>query len=382
MYDSIIKKIRKCLPKNLKQYVVHEPFFPKSTLKEIGTCLDSSYVSTSGEYIDRFTDELHEVTNSKYVLLTSSGTAALFCALEEINISGCEVILPSMTFVATPNAIMHAGGIPNFIDNTKTSLNIDAENLDKYLSKNTKQAKGYCINKKTQKRIRCIIVVHAYGHAANISSICKVSKKYNIEVMEDAAGGLGSYESDNHVGTISRMGALSFNGNKIVTTGMGGALLLKNKKDYERISHRISTARIKHDWKVEHDMVGYNLRMANINAALGYSQITNLKRTLKVKRELYNDYREIFHNDNYCYIRDHEPNTANNNWVTNLYLKDSFKDKHQALIKRLHKDNVLVRELWKHMHLLPMFKAMPRTSMKNSINDWKTGFSLPSCYYK
>lgn len=382
MYDSIIKKIRKCLPTNVKKYAVHEPSFPKKVLTEIEKCIDSSYVSTSGEYLDKFTRELQEITNSKYVVLTSSGTAALFCALEEINISGCEVIMPSMTFVATPNAVIHASGIPNFIDNSKYSLNINAEILDKYLNENTMQVKGSCINKKSMRRIRCIIVVHAYGTAANVTNICKVAKKHKIEVLEDAAGALGSYEYNKHVGTISRMGALSFNGNKIITTGMGGALLLKSKKDYERISHKISTARLKHEWKVEHDMVGYNLRMANINATLGYCQITDFKKTLKVKRKLYNDYREIFYNDKYCYIKDEEPNTTNNNWVTNLYLRDSFKDKHQILIKRLHKSNILARELWKPMHLLPMFKSMPRTRMKNSINNWKTGLSLPSSYYK
>ncbi len=382
MYDNIFRKIKKCLPAKNKKYAVHEPVFSKKILKEVEDCIKSTYVSTSGDYIKKFETKLKDITNAKYVLLTSSGTASLFCALDQINISGCEVILPSMTFVATPNAVIHANGIPNFIDNSKSSLNINADYLEKYLSENTSLVNSSCINRKTNKKIKCIIVVHAYGNAANITNICKIAKKYNIEVIEDAAGALGSYESNKHVGTISRMGAISFNGNKIITTGMGGALLFKYKKDYLNISHKISTARLKHDWKVEHDMVGYNLRMANINAALGYGQAVNLKNILKQKKKLYNDYREIFYNDKHCYIKDYGENVKNNNWVTNIYLKDQFMDKHQMLIKSLHKHNILVRELWKPMHLLPMFKLMPRTPMRNAIINWKTGFSLPSSYYQ
>lgn len=382
MYESIIKKIKKCLPTKIKKYAVHEPLFSKETMKGVEDCIKSTYVSTSGDYINKFIDQLKDITGSKYILLTSSGTASLFCALKEINISTHEVIVPSMTFVATPNAVVYAGGIPNFIDNSQSSLNINASYLEKYLSEDTSLVNGSCVNKKTKKIIKCIIVVHAYGNAANISNICKIAKNYKIEVIEDASGGLGSYRSDKHVGTISRMGAISFNGNKIITTGMGGALLLKNKKDYVSINHKISTAKLNHRWKVEHDMIGYNLRMANINAALGHGQAVNLQNTLKLKKDLFNDYRDIFYNDKYCYIKDYNKNVDNNNWVTNLYLKDKFKHKHQILIKNLHKNNILVRELWKPMHLLPMFKSMPRTRMKNSIKSWKTGFSLPSSYYK
>ena len=357
-------------------------FFSKETIKGVEDCIKSTYVSTSGDYINKFIDQLKGITGSKYILLTSSGTASLFCALKEINVSAHEVIVPSMTFVATPNAVIYAGGIPNFIDNSQSSLNIDSSYLEKYLSENTSLVNGSCVNRKTKKIIKCIVIVHAYGNAANVSNICKIAKNYKIEVIEDASGGLGSYRSDKHVGTISRMGTISFNGNKIITTGMGGALLLKNKKDYISINHKISTARLKHHWKVEHDMIGYNLRMANINAALGHGQAVNLKNTLKLKKGLFNDYRDIFYNDKYCYIKDYNKNVNNNNWVTNLYLKDKFKDKHQMLIKSLHKNNILVRGLWKPMHLLPMFKSMPRTRMQNSIKSWKTGFSLPSSYYK
>ncbi len=381
MYDNIINNIKKCLPSNIKRYTVHEPIFSEDIKNEINKCIQSTDVSSSGKYIDKFTEYLKQLTGSKYILLTTSGTSALFCALNEIDVEHHEVILPSMTFVATANSIIYAGGSPVFMDSSDISLNIDHEKLDEYLDKNYQVINKKCINKKNKKLMKCIIVVHAYGVSADMNAINKIAKKYNIEVVEDAAGALGSFIDNKHVGTHSRMGILSFNGNKIITTGMGGAVLIRSKKDYENIKHKISTARIDHAWKVEHNMVGYNLRMANINAALGYGQIINIKKTLESKKRLYENYMNIFLKNKYCYIKESD-HKSNNNWVINLYLKDEYKDKHQPLIKRLHKNNILVRELWKPMHLLPMFKNFPRSKMTNCLKSWKTGISLPSSYYK
>ncbi|MDA7841218.1 DegT/DnrJ/EryC1/StrS family aminotransferase [Gammaproteobacteria bacterium] len=381
MYDNIINNIKKCLPSNIGRYAVHEPIFSDHVKKEVNKCIQSTYVSSSGSYIDKLTEHLKKLTGAKYILLTTSGTSALFCALNEINIENHEVIVPSMTFVATANSVIYAGGSPVFIDSSDSSLNIDQKKLDDYLNKNYKVLNGICINKQNKKILKCIVVVHAYGVCADMNAVNRIAKKYKIEVIEDAAGALGSYSSNKHVGTFSRMGIISFNGNKIVTTGMGGALLIKYKKDYENINHKISTARVKHAWKVEHDMIGYNLRMANINAALGYGQIINIKKILKNKKNLYENYLDIFSNNKYCYIKE-STNDSNNNWVTNLYLKDEYKDEHQSLIKKLHKNNIMVRELWKPMHLLPMFKSHPGSKMINSVKSWKTGFSLPSSYYK
>ena len=382
MYENIINNIKKCLPGNIKKYSVHEPTLSLKVKKELDKCIKSSFVSSSGNYISELSDKLKEITGSKYVLLTSSGTSALFCALKEIGIENQEVIVPSMTFVATANSVLHAGGSPVFLDNSDINLNIDAKRMEKYLQDNYILKNGRCISKITNKIMKCIIVVHAYGASADIDTICRIAKKFNIEVIEDAAGALGTFKSKKHVGTHSRIGILSFNGNKIITTGMGGALLIKNKKDFENINHKISTARLKHPWKVEHDMIGYNLRMANINAALGYGQIIDFSKILKNKKKLYDRYCETFANNKYCYIKDHLNSSNDNHWVTNLYLKDQYIDKHQSLIKHLHKNNILVRELWKPMHLLPMFKDFPHDLMINSMKSWMTGLSLPSSYYK
>ena len=378
---NILRNIKKCLPSNISQYSVHEPSLSSKVKKELNNCLSSTYISSSGKYIDKFSESLKNIIGSKYILLTNSGTSALFCAFNEIDITNQEVIVPSMTFVATPNSVIHAGGTPVFVDSSKSSLNIDKDDLEKYLIINYKISNGKCKNRKTGKVLRCIVVVHAYGEAANINLICKLAKKYNLEVIEDAAGALGSIRSNKHVGTISRMGIISFNGNKIITTGMGGAIIFKYKKDFESVKHKISTARVQHNWRVEHDMVGYNLRMANINAALGYGQIIDFEKILNKKRELYQRYCDIFSNNQYCYIKKSD-NSSNNNWVTNLFLKDEYLDDHQILIKYLQNHKIFVRELWKPMHLLPMYKKCKHSRIVNAVKCWQTGISLPSSYYK
>ena len=380
--DHIIKKIKLCLPGNNSKFQIHEPEFDKKDMSNVKNCIESTFVSTNGKYIDSFTDKLKKITGCKKILLTSSGTSALFLALKTINIDSCEVLLPSMTFVATANAVVNANGVPNFVDSSENSLNLCPIKLEEYLSNITIVKNKKCINKNTGRVIKALIVVHAYGDIVDLLSIKKITKKYFLEVVEDGAGALGSFQNKKHIGIGNRMSILSFNGNKIITTGMGGAILFKYNNDYETIKHLISTARISHNWKVEHDKVGYNFRMANINAALGDSQLSRIKETLKHKRNLYLRYHNEFENDDYCFLHENKKSDKPNHWVTNVYLKNKYKTYHQELIKALHKEKILVRELWKPQHLNKMYRRMPKSSLKNAITHWKTGISLPSSYYK
>lgn len=382
MIDCIVKKIKSCLPSKHRQYHIHEPIFKESDIKNITKCIDSTFVSTNGVFINNFIEKLNKITNCKYILLTNSGTSALFLSLKALDIDNCEVLIPSMTFVASANAIIHANGIPNFIDSSKNSLNICENNLEDYLSRISFIKNDKCINKKTGRRIKAIMIVHAYGNPVNVLPINKIAKKYHLDIIEDAAGALGSYHNKSHIGKTGRFSILSFNGNKIVTTGMGGAILFKNKKDYKNIKHLMSTARLPHKWRVEHDKVGYNLRMSNINAALGYGQLCRIKDTLKYKKELYFKYKNIFDDDKYCFLHLITENDTPNHWVTNIYLKDNYKKYHQNLIKALHNEGIIVRELWKPQHLNKMYKNMPRSSINNAVKHWKSGISLPSSYYK
>ena len=382
MISEIIKKIKSCLPKNKKGYHVHEPTFDLDTIKHVKKCISSTFVSTKGEYLDKFSDNLKNYTQANHVLLTNSGTSALFLCLKLLDLKGTEILVPSMTFAATVNSIIYNDAIPHFIDCENNSLNIDVNKFEKYLNENCVIKNNNCINKKTKKYIKCLFVVHAYGIPADITNIHKVCKKYNIEIIEDGAGALGSFINNKHIGIQSRASILSFNGNKIVTTGMGGAILLRTKKDYLYLQHLLSTARVKHPWKVEHNTVGYNMRMSNINASLGYSQLLNIKKYLLNKKELYNSYKDIFLNDKYCYINEINKNIEPNHWVINIFLKDKYKKHQQDLIKELHKHKIFSRELWKPQHLSNQFKDFPKSNLTNSVNNWSKAISLPSSYYK
>ena len=382
MINHIIDKIKSCLPDKYKQLDIHEPSFERKDIDNVAKCIESTYVSTKGKYIDHFTEKLTKVTGSKNILLTNSGTSALFLSLKTINIDSCEVLMPSMTFVATANSVIDAGGIPNFIDSSSESLNACPISIEKYLKSIATYKNKLCLNKFTGRVIKALIVVHAYGEPANLTAIKRITKKYNIQVIEDGAGALGSHVNDKHIGLSSRFCILSFNGNKIVTTGMGGAILIKNKKDYESIKHLISTARVPHPWKVEHDKAGYNLRMANINAALGDGQLSRIRTILNNKKKLHSKYRNAFHDNKYCYLHEYNSSIKPNHWITNLYLKEKYKKYHQVLIEALHKENIMVRELWKPQHLNNMYRKMPKSPIVNANKHWKTGISLPSSYYK
>lgn len=380
--DHIIEKIKLCLPVNHSKFQIHEPTFDKKDINAVKKCIESTIVSTNGNYIDSFANKLKKITGCKNILLTNSGTSALFLALKTIEIDSCEVLLPSMTFVATANAVINANGIPNFVDSSDKSLNLCPIKLEEYLSMITIVKNKKCINKSTGRVIKALIVVHAYGNIVDLSAIKRIAKKYFLEVIEDGAGALGSFQNKKHIGINNRMSILSFNGNKIITTGMGGALLFKDNDDYKKVRHLISTARVSHDWKVEHDKVGYNLRMANINAALGDSQLSRIEKILKYKKRLYLRYQNEFANDDYCFLHENKKSDEPNHWVTNIYLKNKYKKYHQDLIKSLHKEKILVREIWKPQHLNKMYRKMPKSSLSNAVAHWKTGISLPSSYYK
>ena len=269
-------------------YQVHEPIISKSAETHLLRCIKSNYVSSFGEYLSKFEDKLKDITGSKYIVLTNSGTAALFISLKQLEVEKCEVLTPSMTFAATSNAIVYNDAIPHYIDSMRSNPCIDVDKLALYLSEICTMKENVCYNKISKRNTS--IVVHAFGYTAEMSKLIKLCNKYNIKILEDAAGALGSYYKNKHVGTFSDFGILSFNGNKIVTTGMGGAILTKKHKDYKMVKHLISTARLEHPYEIEHDKVGYNLRMSNINAALGYSQLLSFKTTLKKKKILCEKY--------------------------------------------------------------------------------------------
>jgi len=378
--NKFIAEIENLLKPYNSSHYLHEPFLDKETIKDLNECVQSSYVSTYGDYLDKFKNNLSKKIGTDNIVLTNSGTSSLHLALCVIEIKDKEVLLPSMTFVATTNSIIYNNGIPHFIDVGENDINIDPIKLENYLENISIIKNNKCYNKKTKKQIKCLITLHAFGYPAKINIIKNICKKFFIELVEDAAGALGSTYQKKHVGTFGRFGIISFNGNKIITTGMGGAIICKNKKDYQLVKELSSTARIKHLWKIQHNRIAYNYRMTNINAALGLSQLKNLNKFIKNKKKLHMAYANIIKSYNELEIFKNIDGTSNY-WLNNLIINSEFKKYKVDLIQKMHKKNIFVRELWTPQHLLKMYKKYPKSNLKNTLDIWERTISLPSSNY-
>ena len=380
LLHNLSKTILLSIGKTKLDYQVHEPIISKSAETHLLRCIKSNYVSSFGEYLSKFEDKLKDITGSKYIVLTNSGTAALFISLKQLEVEKCEVLTPSMTFAATSNAIVYNDAIPHYIDSMRSNPCIDVDKLALYLSEICTMKENVCYNKISKRRIKALIVVHAFGYTAEMSKLIKLCNKYNIKILEDAAGALGSYYKNKHVGTFSDFGILSFNGNKIVTTGMGGAILMKKHKDYKMVKHLISTARLEHPYETEHDKVGYNLRMSNINAALGYSQLLSFKTTLKKKKILCEKYISNISKTELCNFIIENNSSKQNNWVNNLIIKDKYINMRSDIFNYLHSKGIKCRAAWKPQHLLQMNLNYPKMKTDNCVKLWKSIISLPSSY--
>ena len=256
--------------KSNKKIFLHEPNFVGKEKENVLKCIDSTFVSSIGEYVEKFEYDLAKYTGAKYVIAVVNGTAALHIALLLSKVKpNNEVLLPGISFVATANAIKYCGAIPHFVDVEKDTLGIDPIFLRKWLETISFIKKGVCYNKKTNRIIRAIVPVHTFGHPCRIDMIKKVAKDFCLSLIEDAAESLGSFYKRKHTGTFGKFGILSFNGNKIITTGGGGAILTNNKLLAKKVKHITTTSKIKHKWEYIHDEIGYNYRLPNLNAAIG-----------------------------------------------------------------------------------------------------------------
>ena len=276
-------KFKKDLEKKILKIVkkktgLHEPTFDQLDILEVSKCIKSSFVSTYGYYVLKFEDSLKKFTKSKYVIATNTGTSALHIALKLVGVrKDTNVIIPTLSFVATGNAVIYNEAIPIFMDSSENSFCLDEKKLEKYLTYNTYYFKGKRYSKHNKKIISAIIVTHVFGSTSDMKKIIKIGKKYSIPVVEDCAEGLGSFYKKKHLGTFGDVGILSFNGNKIITSGSGGAIITNSKKKYLEALHLVSVSKIKHKWKFFHDRLGWNYRMSSLSASLGYSQLTKIK---------------------------------------------------------------------------------------------------------
>jgi aminotransferase in exopolysaccharide biosynthesis len=346
---------------------LHEPSFDGNELEYLKECIDSTYVSSVGKYVDKFEKDLTTYTGAKFAISVVNGTAALHIALKLAGVqSGDEVLLPALTFVATANAITYCGAIPHFADSEDSTLGIDVRKLREYLSKTTSQESGKCINKITGRVIRAIIPMHTFGHPSDIDGLQSISNDFNIALVEDAAESLGSFYGGQHTGTFGLLGTLSFNGNKTITTGGGGAILTNNEVLARQAKHITTTAKLPHAWEFRHDEIGYNYRMPNINAALGCAQLEQLPSKLKAKRELFSRYQSALKGLKGVQLFSEPMNCQSNYWLQTLLLNEIESKYRDDLLSAANNSGIMMRPIWVSMNELKPFKDSPSMELTNA----------------
>lgn len=378
--NIIIKKIKNILGKK-KNYPLHEPLFLGNEKKYLLQALKKNYVSSigGGKFIDEFEKKIKDFTKAKYCISVINGTEALHLSLIALGVkNNDEVLLPSLTFSGTANAVLYCNAIPHFVDSELDTLGIDPKKLENYLKKISIIKNNECYNKKTNRRIRAIIPVHIFGNVCKIDLILKIANKYKLKLLEDSAESLGSFFHNKHTGILGDIGCLSFNGNKIITTGGGGAIITNSKSLADNIRHISSTAKIKHEWEYIHDKVGYNFRMPNLNAALGLAQIENLNKFLKFKRRLFNRYYNEFKKVKGIKVISEQKYSKSNYWLNTIFINNSSIKKRNKILKLGHKSKIFLRPAWKPLHTLKHLKKMPKMDLSQTIKIYKSCINLPS----
>jgi len=378
----LILEIINCLKKIVKKKRIkgiHEPFFIGNEKKYLINCIDSNTVASVGSYLLKFESRIKKITKTKYVVPVINGTSALHMALIGAGVqSGDEVLMPSLNYIASANATLYCGAIPHFVESEEITLCVDPNKLENYLKLISKKVGKKLINIKTKRIIKSLICLHVFGHPAQINKIKDICNHYNIILIEDAAEALGSYYRNKHVGTFGEIGILSFNGNKIVTTGAGGAILTSNKRIYNKLNHLSKTAKIPHPYLFNYDHLGYNYRIANINAALGLAQLEKLSFFVKKKRQLFLRYKKIFSKIKKVRIFQEPINCRSNYWLQVLLLDKAFSNLKNIIIKKTNKKHMPTRPLWNLLHTIQYLKKFPRMKLEVSEGLYKRIINLPS----
>jgi perosamine synthetase len=345
--------------------VLHEPRFAGREWEYVKECLDSTFVSSVGKFVDRFEVELAAYTGAKHAVAVVNGTAALHIALRLAGVQAQdEVLVPALTFIATANAISYCNAVPHFVESEEACLGIDPVALRGYLDTHTEQRNGLCINKHTGRVIRAIVPMHTFGHPGLIEELLALTHDFKLAVVEDAAESLGSYYRGRHTGTFGLLGTLSFNGNKTITTGGGGAILTNDSALAARAKHLTTTAKLPHAWHYVHDEVGYNYRLPNLNAALGCAQLEQLPLFIKAKRNLFDRYSVAFASTCGIRLQGESEGCSSNYWLQTVVLDRDNGEQHDALLHALNTAGYMSRPAWTLMHQLAPYAACPRMGLE------------------
>ncbi len=363
-YQQIVNKIREIYNEPKSFIPLHAPIFMGNEKKYLNNCIDSTFVSSVGKYVDRFEEMMAKYTGAKKAVVCVNGTNALQLGLQLVGVKrDDEVLTQSLTFIATANAISYCGAHPVFLDVDKETMGLSPIAVEKWLENNAKLKDGACYNKTTGRRIKACVPMHTFGHPVRIEKLIVVCKQYNIELVEDAAESLGSFYKEKHTGTFSKIGILSFNGNKTITTGGGGMLLFNDEGLARHAKHLTTQAKIPHPWEFAHDEIGYNFRMPNINAALGCAQLEQIEKIIKSKRILSKIYEDYFNNLNIEYFK--EPENCNSNYWLNAIILPNKKER-DLFLEFTNANGVMTRPIWQLMNRLTMFKDCQTDNLVNS----------------
>ena len=358
---------------------LHEPEFEGNEKAYLAKCIDSGYVSSVGEFVTQFEQSLKDFVGSHHAVAVVNGTAALHLALVAVGVRpGDEVLVPAMSFVATANAVAHAGAVPHFVDVEGERWGIDPEALRNHLKDIGRVVKGKLHNRESGRAIAAIVPMHTLGHPSEIDELLVVAEEFDVPVIEDAAESLGTTWKGIHTGLFGRIGVFSFNGNKTITTGGGGAIITNDEALAALTKHLSTTARVSHPYEFEHDFVGYNYRMPNINAALGLAQIEKLPSFLTRQRRLFERYAHVFEGGEFGRVHGEPLGAHSNYWLQALELPAHEKERKSLLIEGALEAGISLRPLWKPLNTLKPYSSNPSSKTPVAKELYERVICLPS----
>ena len=378
--DAIVDGLREAIGPAEEQVLLHRPFLPPAAWDYVKECLDTGWVSSAGAYVTRFEEQLAELTGCRRAVATVNGTAALQVCLHLAGVqAGDEVVAPALTFVATANAIAHCGALPHFVDVSEERLSISPQALEDRLREIAAASPQGTLNRLTGRRLAGVCLMHCFGHPGELAEISAICQRYELPLIEDAAESLGSYYQGKHTGKFGMVSAVSFNGNKIVTTGGGGAILTDDEPLADHAKHLTTTAKRPHAWEFYHDEVGWNYRLPNINAALGVAQLEVLPQLIRAKRRLAQRYAAAFERLSPMVQFVTEPGDSQSNyWLNCLLLQPELAGERDAVLAALNAAGYQSRPLWQPMHRLPMYAHCPQGPLPMTDSLCQRAINIPS----
>ena len=376
--SDIIAAIDSVVGSQPRPIQLHEPLFGGNEAAYVASCIEEGWVSSVGAFVDRFEKDVAAACGAAHAVVVVNGTCALHVALVALGVQpGDEVIVPSLTFVATANAVSHASATPHFVEVEETSLGIDPVLLRAHLEKTATMQGGHAVNRATGRIIRALVPVHVFGHPCQLAELKKIADEWNLALVEDATEALGSFAQGRPVGS-QYTAVFSFNGNKIITTGGGGAIVTNDAALYKRLKHLTTTAKQPHAWAFSHDEVAWNYRLPNLNAALGCAQLEQLPRYVAAKRALASRYMKAFAGMKGAKVLPEPSGTQSNYWLVTLLADSGGEGWLNETLAALHAAKLMCRPIWTPLHQLPMYQSSPRTNLALTESLASRIISLPS----